>query len=456
MNYILIIVFYLVLFLMYWFLPEKWSLSRKILLGLVIGLVFGLVLQAISPLVFESINLKKTQEWFDIVGKGYVTLLRMVVTPLVFISVLSAITKLYDVGSLGKMAFISIGLLLLTTAIAAVVGIFYALVFNLNAENLVQGVRESSRLATLQNNHINQIIDLSIPEWILSLLPQNPFLDMEAARPTSIISIVIFAVLLGISALKVMETNTTQGKFLFDCIDLVQIWVMKLVRLILQLTPYGVMALMTSMVVTANKNDIYQLGSFIVASYLAIISMFLIHGLLLAVVKISPIRFFQKVNPVLAFAFSSRSSAACIPLEIETQTRKLGVPQSIASFVSTFGATIGQNGCAGIYPAMLAIMIAPTVGINPLDGWWLLTLVIITMLSSIGVAGVGGGATFAALIVLTTINLPITIVALLISIEPLIDMGRTALNVSGIMTVGTLTSKILNIWQKDTFDNHTA
>lgn len=121
----------------------------------------------------------------------------------------------------------------------------------------------------------------------------------------------------------------------------------------------------------------------------------------------------------------------------------MGVPRSIAGFAASFGATIGQNGCAGLYPAMLATMIAPTVGINPLDITWLITFVGMVTISSFGVAGVGGGATFAALIVLPAMNLPVTLVALLISVEPLIDMGRTALNVSGAMTAGTITSQWL-------------
>jgi L-cystine uptake protein TcyP (sodium:dicarboxylate symporter family) len=146
---------------------------------------------------------------------------------------------------------------------------------------------------------------------------------------------------------------------------------------------------------------------------------------------------------VLTFAFTSRSSAATIPLSIEAQTLRLGVPQAIASFAASFGATIGQNGCAGLYPAMLAVMVAPTVGINPLDPLWIATLVGIVTLSSAGVAGVGGGATFAALIVLPAMGLPVTLVALLISVEPLIDMGRTALNVSGSMAAGTITSQVM-------------
>lgn len=129
------------------------------------------------------------------------------------------------------------------------------------------------------------------------------------------------------------------------------------------------------------------------------------------------------------------------------------MPESIASFSASFGATIGQNGCAGLYPAMLAVMVAPTVGINPLDPVWIATLVGIVTISSAGVAGVGGGATFAALIVLPAMGLPVTLVALLISVEPLIDMGRTALNVNGSMAAGTITSQLMKQTDKTVMDS---
>ena len=202
-------------------------------------------------------------------------------------------------------------------------------------------------------------------------------------------------------------------------------------------------ALMTKVAATSNAADIVNLGKFVIASYVGLAIMFGVHAILLAMTGVNPLTFFRKALPALSFAFSSRSSAATIPLNVETQTRRLGVPSTIASFSASFGATIGQNGCAGLYPAMLAVMVAPTVGINPMDPTWLLTLVAIVTLSSAGVAGVGGGATMAALIVLPAMGLPVTLVALLISIEPLIDMGRTALNVSGSMTAGTVTSQIL-------------
>lgn len=171
--------------------------------------------------------------------------------------------------------------------------------------------------------------------------------------------------------------------------------------------------------------------------------MFVVHGVLLGVFGVNPLHYYRKVLPVLTFAFTSRSSAATIPLNVEAQVDKLGVPPTIANFAASFGATIGQNGCAGIYPAMLAVMIAPTVGINPMDPSFLMTLIAVVTISSFGVAGVGGGATFAAIIVLSTMNLPIALAGFLISIEPLIDMARTALNVNGAMTAGVVSSRAL-------------
>jgi L-cystine uptake protein TcyP (sodium:dicarboxylate symporter family) len=142
-----------------------------------------------------------------------------------------------------------------------------------------------------------------------------------------------------------------------------------------------------------------------------------------------------------------------IPMNVQTQTQRLGTPEGIANFAASFGATIGQNGCAGIYPAMLAIMIAPTVGIDPFTFSFIAQLIAIVTIGSIGVAGVGGGATFAALIVLSTMNLPVALAGLLISVEPLIDMGRTALNVSGAITAGTITSRVLGETDMNVFNS---
>ena len=429
----------------------KWSLAKKVLVGLVMGVLFGLGLQ----LVYGSDNplLKDSISWFNIVGNGYVQLLQMIVMPLVFVSILSAVAKLHNASSLGKISFLSIGTLLFTIMIAALVGVLVTNLFGLTAEGLVQGTQETARLAAINTNYASKVSDLSVPQLVLSFIPKNPFADLTGASPTSIISVVIFAAILGTAALQLLKDDEVKGKRVLTAIDTLQSLVMKLVRQIMKLTPYGVLALMTKVVAGSNMHDIIKLGSFVVASYLGLAIMFVVHGLLLSFTGINPLKFFRKVWPVLTFAFTSRSSAASIPLNVEAQTRRIGVPESIASFSASFGATIGQNGCAGLYPAMLAVMVAPTVGINPLDPLWIATLVGIVTVSSAGVAGVGGGATFAALIVLPAMGLPVTLVALLISVEPLIDMGRTALNVNGSMTAGTITSQILRQTDKNVFDS---
>ncbi len=420
---------------------QNLSLSVRVLIALVLGTLFGIALQLIYG--HDSTVVQTTINWTNIVGNGYVQLLQMIVMPLVFVAILNAVSKLHDASALGKISVLVLGTLLLTTAIAAAVGVVMSLSFGLTAEGLVQGAAETARLTTLESTYAPRVADLTVPQLILSFIPKNPFAELTGANPTSIIAVVVFAALLGVAAIRLVRRDAEKGGQLLSLIDLMQSWITQLVRLIMALTPYGVLALMTKVAATSNAADIVNLGKFVIASYVGLAIMFGVHAILLAMTGVNPLTFFRKALPALSFAFSSRSSAATIPLNVETQTRRLGVPSTIASFSASFGATIGQNGCAGLYPAMLAVMVAPPVGINPLDPTWLLTLVAIVTLSSAGVAGVGGGATMAALIVLPAMGLPVTLVALLISIEPLIDMGRTALNVSGSMTAGTVTSQIL-------------
>lgn len=431
---------------------KTWSLSRKVFIALVAGLLFGIILQIIYRVNNPAI-ISQSVEWFNIVGNGYVKLLQMIVMPLIFVSILSAVAKLHDAASLGKISSFVISMLLLTTLIAAIVAIIVSLSFNLSANELTSGVQEQARAIKLQEIKSNTLDNLSVPAMLLSFLPSNPFQDLAGLRSTSIMGVVIFAIFLGIAALKLLKDNQEQGATLLSGIIILQQWIMKLVRMVIQLTPYGVFALMVKMSATSDAKSMLSLGLFIIASYIAILIMFIIHGVLVMLVGESFIGYFKKITTIMAFAFTSRSSAAAIPLNIQTQETRFGVPNSIASFSASFGAIIGQNGCAGIYPAMLAMMIAPTIGID-LNLQFLVTLVFVVTISSIGVAGVGGGATYAALIVLPIMGLPIELVALLISIEPIIDMGRTALNVSGTMTSGIVTANLLKQINKNQIEQN--
>ncbi|TVO33086.1 L-cystine transporter [Vibrio algivorus] len=433
-------VFVCILFFLFQQQRKSSTLSRLVLLGLVLGSAYGLLIHVFygegNPVI------KNTLDWVNVVGSGYVGLLKMVIMPLVLISMISAVVKLDNSGSLGKISGLTISVLLFTTAISALIGITVAHLFGLSAEGLSAGVRETARMSVLENR-MGSVADLTIPQMLVSFIPTNPFADLTGARSTSIIAVVIFGILVGIASRLVMKEKKELESPIRTFVEAIQSIVMRLVKMIIALTPYGIAALMTKVVATSSLNDILSLIGFIVASYVAILLMFFVHGLLVSLVGVSPKEYFKRIWPVLTFAFTSRSSAATIPLNVEAQITKLKVPPAIANLSATFGATIGQNGCAGIYPAMLAVMVAPTVGINPLDVNFILSLVAIITISSFGIAGVGGGATFAALIVLPAMGLPVAIAALLISIEPLIDMARTALNVSGAMTAGTITSRLL-------------
>ncbi|NOX69803.1 MAG: cation:dicarboxylase symporter family transporter [Gammaproteobacteria bacterium] len=414
------------------------SLSRKILAGLGLGIAFGLLLQ--FAYAGSSDVVQETLTWTNVVGIGYINLLRMVIMPLVLIMMIAAVIRMREVAALGKIGGSVIGILIGMTMIAAFVGVLMANVFGLSMDGMTEGARELATASALESRQ-ESIADLGLADMLIRFIPSNIFSDLTGSRPTSIIAVVIFGILFGIAALLVAKENEEQGQMIVAFVETTQAIVMKLVRMIMLLTPYGILALMTKVVAGSNGKDILNLLTFIVASYTAIAIMFGVHALLLRLNGVAVADYFKKVWPVLTFAFTSRSSAATIPLNVETQIDELGVPQSIANLSATFGATIGQNGCAGIYPAMLATMIAPSMGINPLDPAFMISLIGIVAISSFGVAGVGGGATFAALVVLPAMGFPIALVALLISIEPLIDMARTSLNVNGSMTV--ITGRIL-------------
>ena len=416
------------------------TFTVRVFTGLGLGVLLGAAVQwlygAGSPIIAG------TNEYIDIVGSGYVKLLQMIIMPLIMVSIISAILKLKDASSLGKISALTIGTLLITTTIAAALGILMAKLFGLTAVGLTSSAAEVARGVQLQGS-LETAKALSLPKLLVSFVPTNPFLDMTGARKTSTIAVVVFSIFIGISATGIAAKKPEIFASFERFMKVAHAIVMRMVTLVLRLTPYGVFALMFEVVASSSYTDILKLINFVVASYSALILMFLVHLAIIAGTGLNPLRFVKKVFPVLAFAFTSRTSAGSIPMSVQTQTQRLGTPEGIANFAASFGSTIGQNGCAGIYPAMLAVMIAPTVGVDPFTISFLLPLLAIITIGSVGVAGVGGGATFAALIVLSAMDLPVALAGLLISVEPLIDMGRTALNVSGSITAGTVASRVM-------------
>lgn len=434
-----LVLFTALLSLLFQLTKKEIGLSRRVLVGLIAGSVFGFYLQGAFGL--NNVVTEQTLEWTNVIANSYVNLLRMIIMPLILITMIAAVLKVEEIKTLGKIGGSVVGVLIFTTVIAALVGIMMASIFGLNAGDLASGARELARAEVLEARQ-ESMANLTVAQILVNLVPSNVFSDLAGGRPMSIIGVVVFGLIFGVAALLVSEENAEHGERIKNFVGTTQEVVMKLVKIVINLTPYGVLALMTRVIATSDGGAIVTLIGFVVASYIAIAIMFAIHALMIGLLGTNPKTYFQKVWPVLTFAFVTRSSAATIPLTIRTQIEELKVPAPIANISASFGATIGQNGCAGIYPAMLAVMVAPTMGVE-IDIGFIISLVLIIAIGSFGIAGVGGGATAAALVVLPSMGFPVTVAALLISIEPLIDMARTALNVNGAITAGMITSRFL-------------
>ncbi|EOD7899666.1 L-cystine transporter [Staphylococcus aureus] len=446
-NIIVLVIFIVILHMM---ARKHISFAKRVFTALGIGIVFGVLLHLVYGT--HSNVITSTSDWFNIVGQGYVALLQMIVMPLIFISIVAAFTKIQIGEKFAKIGSLIFIFLIGTVTIAAIVGVVYALVFGLDASTINLGNAEQARGSEIAKQ-AKDLTAHTLPQQILELLPKNPFLDFTGQRATSTIAVVIFASFIEFAYLRVARKQPDHGELLKRAIDAIYSLVMAIVTFVLRLTPYGVLAIMANTLSTSDFGAIWTLGKFLIASYAALITMYIIHLIILSLLGISPIRYVKKTLEVLIFAFTSRSSAGALPLNVQTQTRRLGVPEGIANFAATFGLSIGQNGCAGIYPAMLAIMVAPVANVE-IDLQFIVTLIAVVIISSFGVAGVGGGATFASILVLSTLNLPVALAGVLISVEPLIDMGRTALNVNDSMLAGTGTAKLTKHWDKDTFESN--
>lgn len=427
---------------------KRISFTVRVLLALVLGIVFGGALQLIFGTGSDVIN--SSVSWFNVIGTGYVRLLRMIVIPLIFVSIVNAIIS-QDSKNLGKMAFQIILILIITTAISAFIGAGVAKAFNLSSEGLVAGEREQQASVGIEQR-LEDFKSTPIQQQLIEIIPINPFYAMTGQGSSSTLSVVFFAAVVALATIGIRKSKPEAAENFVKLIQTLHAIVMRMVTMVLRLTPYGVLALMTRFVSTSDFSEIKRLIQFVIASYVALAIMFVIHMLILMLFRLNPVSYVRKSAPVLMFAFSSRSSAGTLPLTINNQIRNLGVADGHANLAGSLGTSIGQNGCAGIYPAMLAVMIAPTVGINPMAPAFLIKLIIITALASFGIAGVGGGATFAALTVLSAMGLPVGLVGLLIAIEPLIDMGRTLLNVSGSMLAGVLSSKLMGELDTDIYN----
>ena len=416
---------------------EKKGISRnkRTLLAIFVGGLLGSLLQIYGK---ESVQI--VLQAYSVLAIGYIRFLQMLVYPMVSLAILLAFIKIGETGGTFKSSFLILLILIGTTGVSGLVGALSTSLFHLDFSSF-SGILASEEVMHNVTNK-KSILQKPFYQFVTDFISVNPFYDFTGARGSSLASIIIFLSCIGAAYLQLKKTEEIYAeKFKFS-IEMLYKLMMIIVSFALKITPYGILGLFAKLTATSEISDILKLLNFIFISYLAIFIMFVVHGVMIASVKLNPIIYYKKVFSVLIFGFFSRSSSAAMPLNIETQTKELGLPMSNATVSAAFGSSIGQNGCAGIYPAMLVAILAPNFGINPLDPSFLLTLCVIIMINSFGIAGVGGGAIFAGIAALNAFDMPLIIIPLLAGIEPIIDMARTALNINATMVASVVTSRI--------------
>lgn len=430
----------------------KKNYSFRVLSALVIGLLFGIVIQVILGInTKESISLLT---FMSIFGDGYVILLKMIVIPLIFIAMTTSIMNSDDTNSLSNRVGKIIKNLMFTVSIAALVGIAVVLIFQIDGNQLVQSAGINSDISSKSEVVIDDqksMANTSYADYILGIIPSNLFMMFSGQKSTDTLSVVLFSMFFGYCILQIKKRKPEKVQPFIEFTNSLKEVILSMVKEILKLTPFAILAIMAQFSATASAKSFMAMFDFLLASYVAIIIMFIIHLIIITLNGLSPKQYAKKAWKVMLFGFGSRSSMAAIPLNIETQVQEFGVDEQTASMAASFGASIGQNGCAGIYPAMLAVISAQMLGV-PLTFMFIVKLVLIIAISSFGIAGVGGGATFAAVAVLSILGFDVRIVAILVGIEPLIDMARTALNISGAMLAGVVTANKNNTLDKNIYN----
>lgn len=446
-----ILIFAVLIAILYVMQKKRVDFIFRVLGALILGLTLGFLLRSLYANNTEVID--KTIVWYNVVGNGYVRLLQMLVMPLIFVSITMALININSKSNLKKMTLSIIAVLMITTAISALVGIFVAKGFGLDASKLQSLVGDISQGSSNYEGRLESFTSKPVPQQLLEIIPTNPFSALAGFGGSPTLSVVFFSALIGVSALGLKKKKTEIFDFFLKIMQTLHNIIMKIVAFVMKLTPFGVLALMSKFMAQSDLKAFAQLGQFLIASYIAIIIMLLVHTAILIMFGYNPIKYYSKAFTPLAFAFSSRTSAGTFPLTVSTLKYQMGISEGVSNLSASLSITIGQNGCAGIYPAMVVAMIAPTLGINVLETSFLIKVIIIIAIGSFGIAGVGGGATNAALITLSALNFPVGLVAVLLGIEPIIDMGRTMLNVNDGMITAAVTGKVCKEVDMDKFNS---
>ncbi|MFC4098802.1 dicarboxylate/amino acid:cation symporter [Paenibacillus xanthanilyticus] len=419
-----------VFFILFALAKKRVGFGTRVMIGLGLGLLAGILFQ----------NLDYDTKGITTFGSIYVSLIKMLVIPLVFVLVLNSISSLTSLEYLRKIGFKTFAWFLGTTGVASIIGLLVALAFN-PGSGIQQAVPEDFEAREIP----------TFSQVILDLVPANP---INEAANGKVVPVLIFAIFLAVAIIKIGSKNAEAVKPVRDLIQSLTQVLHQVVKFVIRLTPYGVFALIAGITARYGWETLQELGSVILASYTALIIHFVLvfGGLVLLVAKVNPLRFFRKIYPTIAVAFTTRSSYATLPVNLEVITKRLHVSPRIASFVAPLGASVNFNGCGGVWPAIVTVFTAQVFGID-LTATDYIVLVLVSIISSIGVAGVPGPAVISTTVVLTALGLPLEGIAIVAGIEALIDMGRTAVNATGTTVTSLLVASSEGEFDREAFNN---
>jgi len=418
---------------------KKIAFSMRMLAGLVAGAALGLGIQATGGFSAQApMWMQETAIWYGLFGRAFIAFIRMLVIPLIFVSIVKVILDFAGKEDLPKIAFHGIFWLLVTTAIACVLGIVLANVFELG--------RGVSVLSDAKSTEFTNLVDT-----LIRLIPSN---IIAAMNSENIVGLVIFSALIGIAANRMEHKNPDAIGVFKRLIQALYKIVMSVAMTIIKYMPYAVVALLARTIISNGIPAIIEVSVFIAAVYVATAVMLLIHVVIITLHGVAPSMYLKKAFGTWLLAFTSRSSVGALPLTISTLTTRMGVNNGTANLVGSLGSTIGMNGCAGFFPAMIVVMVAHMIGLK-IDMQFYIMMVIVITLGSIGIAGIPGTATVAASIALAGMGMGehFALIGMVLAIDPIIDMARTMTNVSGTMTAAIATDREMGTMDMTVFND---
>lgn len=437
-----IIVLIAVLFGVSLMAKKKVKFSTRMIVSTLAGLALGLLIQVAAgfpdnPADIAWIN--EINKWYGLIGYGFMDLLKMLVVPLILVSIIRVIINMKSGENLGKLTTRTLAILLGTTAISAIVGIIVGNLFKL-------GVSADTVVSSGEIREITPVVDT-----LRGLLPSNP---VGAMAEGNIVAVVIFAAFIG-NSMKILNKKYSEViQPVTDLINGLYKIITSIAMTVIKLMPYAVVALLANTIAGRGIVAIKEVIWFIVAVYVSIAIVFIIHLIIIMFMGLSPIKYVKNVMEPLILAFTSRSSLGTLPVTIEALTDNAGLDNGVASFVGSLGSNMGMNGCAAIYPALMAVTLANMSG-TTMDISFYGMLLVIIVIGSLGIAGLPGSATMAVSVVISGMGMGayFPLAGGIIAIDPILDMGRTMLNVNGTMVTAMTVGKTFNKIDKEKFNS---